>query len=359
MNPINIESILTEKSPQAPSGEVDLASDPAFIDLEIKIEGTPEREFDGKTIQEAKAPNWKEVQEAAVELLSRSHDLRVAMFLTRTLLHTNGVDGLGDGLALLQGMVDRYWGSLYPLLDPEDGNDPMQRLNILAALSLGDEILSPLRQTSLCASDVMGQFCFRDVLIASGKIDAPGDDQKTTPKIQDIEAAFKDSDADYLMAQKTGIAKALKHLAALRDALVKKIDASQFEALIDFAQLNSVLMEMEAFMDKQLEGRRVAPSPDSGQDARAGGNGDAPPDQASQLSSQRPTDVINGRRDVIRLLDKICLYYEQNEPGSPVPLLLKRAGQLVDKNFIEIIQDLAPDSADKLNHLLNATKDSQ
>jgi type VI secretion system protein ImpA len=55
---------------------------------------------------------------------------------------------------------------------------------------------------------------------------------------------------------------------------------------------------------------------------------------------------------VIRLLDKICKYYEHFEPGSPVPLLLKRARQLVEKNFIEIIQDLAPDSAGKIKSLI-------
>jgi type VI secretion system protein ImpA len=33
-----------------------------------------------------------------------------------------------------------------------------------------------------------------------------------------------------------------------------------------------------------------------------------------------------------------------NEPASPVPLLLKRALRLVEKNFFEIMQDLAPDS---------------
>jgi type VI secretion system protein ImpA len=56
-----------------------------------------------------------------------------------------------------------------------------------------------------------------------------------------------------------------------------------------------------------------------------------------------PSGEVNSRQDVIRLLDKICAYYEKHEPSSPVPLLLTRARRLVDKSFIEILQDLAPE----------------
>ena len=43
------------------------------------------------------------------------------------------------------------------------------------------------------------------------------------------------------------------------------------------------------------------------------------------------------------MIDKICAYYERHEPSSPVPLLLMRARRLVDKSFMEILQDLAPE----------------
>jgi len=68
---------------------------------------------------------------------------------------------------------------------------------------------------------------------------------------------------------------------------------------------------------------------------------------------------INDRQDVIRMLDQICTYYQQNEPGSPVPLLLKRARQLVEKNFLEIVQDLAPKSAAEVKTLISGTIDEK
>ncbi len=40
----------------------------------------------------------------------------------------------------------------------------------------------------------------------------------------------------------------------------------------------------------------------------------------------------------------IINHYEQNEPSSPVPLLIKRAKRLVGRSFVDIIRDLSPDA---------------
>jgi len=53
---------------------------------------------------------------------------------------------------------------------------------------------------------------------------------------------------------------------------------------------------------------------------------------------------IRTPQDVIKLIDKICAYYERNEPSSPIPLLLKRAQRLVSKNFLDVIKELTPDT---------------
>lgn len=66
--------------------------------------------------------------------------------------------------------------------------------------------------------------------------------------------------------------------------------------------------------------------------------------EQATVSNGRSFDRIESREDVLKLLEKICAYYELTEPTSPVPYLLRRAMRLVTKNFMEIIEDLAPDS---------------
>ncbi len=226
MQSIDIESLLMEITPEAPSGEIDLVDDPAFIDLSIKIEGTPEREFGGKIVQEAKDPDWSDVIQSSAELLRRSHDLRVVMCLLRSLLHTEGIEGLSSGLALLHGLTDRFWESLYPRLDQEDNDDPTQRVNILAALSEGEDILGPLKKTALCESPSLGSHCYRDILIASGRIDATIKDESPQPSMVDIDAAFKDSEVSLLAGHKMAITESLEQLSALKTGLAQKIGNS-------------------------------------------------------------------------------------------------------------------------------------
>ena len=351
-NMIDLEKVLAAISPDAPSGEADLSYDSAFLDLEIKIKGTVEHEFDGKEVQETKKdPNWNEIQEAALALLSRSHDLRVAMFLIRALIHTQGFSGLRFGVEMVLGFVDRFWETLYPQLDPEDNNDPTMRMSILESLSKDDDIIGPLKRGFLCVSPTMGQFSYRDILIANGKIEVPEKEKASAPNLARIEAAFKDTKATELAATKAAISASSKYLKDLKSALAKEIGESA--GLPDFSDLQKALFEMEEILEKQLEGRQISEQVDMEEVAQTSESADKQPDSHLAESKNEPLETINGRQDVVRLLDRICSYYQSSEPGSPVPLLLKRARQLVDKDFLEIIQDLAPDSTAKIKNILS------
>ena len=57
---------------------------------------------------------------------------------------------------------------------------------------------------------------------------------------------------------------------------------------------------------------------------------------------------IASRSDVVRVLDKICEYYERFEPTSPVPIFMKRARRLVTMSFVDVIRDLAPEAMQKI-----------
>jgi len=57
---------------------------------------------------------------------------------------------------------------------------------------------------------------------------------------------------------------------------------------------------------------------------------------------------IRSRDDVVRAIDRICDYYAQVEPSSPVPFLLKRAQKLAKMNFVEAVQELSLATVDSL-----------
>ena len=120
----DIEALLTDISPEAPCGE-DLSYDIEFLELEQLARGTQETQV-GDHIQEREEPDWEKVNNWSLKLLERSRDLRLILYLTVANLSLNGLSGFHDGLALLRGVVKHYWDHLFPQLDPEDDNDPME-----------------------------------------------------------------------------------------------------------------------------------------------------------------------------------------------------------------------------------------
>lgn len=61
---------------------------------------------------------------------------------------------------------------------------------------------------------------------------------------------------------------------------------------------------------------------------------------------------MNSRADAVRAIDLICTYLDREEPTNPASLLLKRARRLIDKDFIELMKDLAPEAAQEVARVL-------
>ena len=62
--------------------------------------------------------------------------------------------------------------------------------------------------------------------------------------------------------------------------------------------------------------------------------------------------MINSREDVIQALDAIGGYYERVEPGSPIRMLLGRMKAWVNKDFLELMADIAPDKYSEMKVLM-------
>jgi type VI secretion system protein ImpA len=339
---VQLERLLKEISPNHPSGEHDLEHDPDFMELEKETLGTPAVEVEGKTVQEARDPNWLECAETALDLLGRAHDLRVAVYLTRALLHTEGLQGLHDGLRLVCGYLEQFWDTVYPRLDPDDDNDPSERVNILEALNDWHLVIAPLMKVQLCSSRAAGNVSLRLYRIASGKtseLSLTAEEVSSAPNLANIEAAFTDCSLDQLQSSFHDASESLAEAKRLEVVMNELVGS---ERAPDLKKLMLVLGEIANLVQEHLFRRAPSTTATVGKP----NEGSAGPGIHEQTTTKnvRTFDMIENREDVLELLEQICAYYELFEPASPVPLLLKRAMRLVTKNFLEIIEDLAPES---------------
>lgn len=327
MASIDVEKFLEPISDEAPCGE-DLEYDAAFGELERSAHGKPEQRM-GDEVIAAEPPNWSEVFSQAQELLGRSRDLRIVVHLTHAGLHTEGFPALADGLRLIHGLVENYWDSVFPMLDVEDNNDPSIRVNSLLALQ---DIKDPqgfirsLMRTPLVDSKKAGKFSLRDIRIANGELHAGPDEE--TPDGGLIDAAFLDCDLDALQATSEAANTAATELAALDTYLREQVGV---QLAPDFTALKDEVSATQKVLAAHLAERGVAT------DAGEAAAGEAPRPAEGGLGQ------IASREDAIRVIDRLSEYFRRNEPSSPVPLLLKRAKRLVAKDFMEILEDLAPE----------------
>lgn len=341
MSVIDIEALLGEIATDAPCGE-DLEYDPEFAELETLSQGAPERQY-GDTIIAAEPPDWRGVKKTALALCQRTRDLRVAVTLTRALLHTDGFPGFADGLSVVQGWLERYWDGIYPLLDPDDDNDPTLRVNTLVALCDQDATLRGLRETPLVSSRALGRFSLRDVQIANGVLTpVAGTDEAESPTPAKIDGAFLDADLEELQATAGAAAEAYQHATRIEALLTDQVGITQ---AADMSALQEALKEIRQVLAEQLHRRGVGSTDEGGEDA----TGDEGASTGAAAGQRLVVGEIGSREDAIRMLDKIVEYFERYEPSSPVPFLLKRTKKLVTKDFMAILHDLAPGGTEQAN----------
>jgi type VI secretion system protein ImpA len=321
--------LLVGLSDDAPCGD-DLEYDVAFVALETEVAGKPEQQM-GDSINEAEPPNWAAVSKDAIALLDRSRDLRVAVFLVEAFVNLNDLGAVHDSLRLIRGFLEQFWEPVHPQLDPDDDNDPTQRLNILNSLCDFERILQPLSHIPLAQSRGLGSFGLHDFHVASGNAQAL--DGAKAASLSEIDGAFRSADSDQLQATFDAAGGSIDELKKIEAAFTEQLSAQDSPTL---APLRSVLQEIHHLLAQQVGDESIEEGEFDGEEPS--GNGGVP----------ARGGTIQGSQDVIRVLDQVCNYYRKHEPSSPIPILLMRAKNLVSKDFMEIVKDLAPDGVSQI-----------
>jgi type VI secretion system protein ImpA len=337
MGRIDIEQLFAPISEAEPSGP-NLEYDPAFSELERATQGKPEQRM-GSIHVPFEPPDWSTICKRSLALLERTRDLRVAMHLTQGLLHCTGLAGFADGLELAAGMVRDLWQSVHPELDHEDNDDPTMRVTALAILTAPPTLLA-LQRSPLAQLRGLGTVSLHDIrTAASGGITAQGDSVVSSAT---VEAIFHEVEFEALEATMLGVQRCLDGVAAIDGAFVAHTGSSG----PDLSILTQLLREVRHVLKPRLEARQVA---------KGGDEPESPEDVQDVAAASRSGGALSGdirsREDVLKAIDKICAYYARSEPGSPLPLLLERCRRLVSSSFLEIIQELAPDSVAQVNSI--------
>jgi type VI secretion system protein ImpA len=348
---MDVSILLQSKGDDAPSGS-DPEYDPDFTEMELAAQPGEETVI-GDQVTPATDPDYREVQNKALAVLERAHDLRAAVFLSDAILQSEGVQGFADVTTLMRGMLEDFWDTCHPMLDEDDG-DPTMRVNAVQDIcgqpdGMGgpSPVYRSLRRAALTESRGFGRFSMRDIEIAEGLIAAPAH-MDHIPDTATISAAFQDSDDDVLNARFSAIETIEANIRAI-SAVFDEQTPGQGPELDPLLKLLRQMTQKMRSYGSMGETEQTTPTEDETDGADVVSAPSRPVGGGAPGAINSPTDVAN-------TIDRIIAYYKREEPSSPLPLLLERAKRLVGADFLTIINDMAPRGLENV-HLVGGIED--
>ncbi len=308
---------LDEASPCGPN----LEYEPEFLEL-LQATGKAANQFGP-----GEPADWPRIQELAQSLLSRTRDLRLAMWWGRAGVNLLGFAALPSALALMYGLLDRFWDALHPLPDVDDA-DSLARLSVIGGLDKLDSLLGDVRNAKLLSDPRFATLKARDVEIAMGKLAARADESaRTQGQVTGMLSEVPDA-AAALGAQARAVVASLREIQSLMS------DRFRADLVVDLATMRGIASSVVAVVP-EIAQTEVASEATSDQKVEV---------TAEPASRRGGVFSVDTRADALRAIELVCAYLERNEPTNPAQFLLHRAARVIDKNFLQLVKELAPDS---------------
>lgn len=305
-----------------------------FIELENILSSTYTVEY-GEYIYTSDPIDWGHVESLCKVLHERTLDLRVSVWLARSLLERKGIIGFIGGLKLICWLLQERWSTVHPQLVTQDNFDPLIRINTLSELAVPATIITVLKRQVLATADN------GEVLYLGGLEAVSGPECDAQHRLNELLVKLIEPRCS------TELMRNLGHIKDLHDVLEEISSCLEEKTGINgvtpFQRLSQASQKWARVIEDRL--RSVEPKFPTMSNMEQVSCG------IRHIDDSRLEVYCQSREDVVRALDAICQYYLREEPSSPVPFLIARVRRLTSMSFIDIIEELAPDSVSNLRSL--------
>jgi type VI secretion system protein ImpA len=296
--------------------------------------------------------NWREVRTLAVTNLSKSKDLRVLVHLAASVIRLEGIASLVITLEVASAWLTRFWDDVYPRITEEEIDDRKAALGDFADPMA---IIDPLRRATLVSHRQLGSCSFRDIEMSSRPATPAADDSSDAPPANPkaaIDAIFAATAVEDLAALEHTLLRGMAALDAIEERMSKSPSGAPH-----VAPLSDLLQQIVQKVRPYLQARRAAmellppaahgePLPQPLVDPMPTNLSNARDERVRQEVTLRSGPVAS-REEAIRSLAAIAEFFRQTEPSSPVPLFIERTVRMISMDFMELLEEIAPESVDK------------
>ena len=275
--------------------------------------------------------DWREIRDRSLEALEKSKDFRLLAHLASAVVRTEGFAALPDTLTVAARWLESWNSEVFPRVD----DDAILRRNALNGFADRMAVVDGVRRAPILKHAQLGAVSIRDIEIATGHLATTEGETASMDQAQ-LGALLAASTVEDLQAISTQLAQAVSSLKSIESAMR---DQGGAQAAPEFESLSVPLARTLKLLNDHLATRAPASS-DASTTASAGGGGEA----GAATGSAVAIGGIRSRDDATRALDAVADFFRTNAPSSPIPLLLQRAKRLVSKDFLEVLEELAPDA---------------
>ncbi|WKB55670.1 type VI secretion system protein TssA [Eleftheria terrae] len=301
-----------------------LEYDPDFIALVEAAAGRPETLFGP-----GQPADWLQVRALAEALMPRTRDLRIAALWGRAAVARHGLDELPRALHLLARLLEQCWDHLHPQPDEEDA-DAVVRLGPLIEIDAPKGLLGDLRHAALTTDRRLPNLRLRDIEVALERLAPRELDEPLTA--EQIRRAFAEV-PEVAQALVLKVAEAQAALNALRDAMAARFGAAQ---PVQLKALRQMMGDLQGLLPAA-----AAPGATDGQELHEEERPATEPVRGAADGAPQGLS-IETRADAIRVLRQVRAFLERTEPTNPAQLMLRRAERVIDKDFFELVREIAP-----------------
>ncbi|MFT3867649.1 MAG: type VI secretion system ImpA family N-terminal domain-containing protein [Nibricoccus sp.] len=323
----------------------DLSISGELLELESLAKPVPAINSEGKRVTNdfsEHEPDWTHVEKRCVELLEVSRDLRVAVFYAAAMLRVHGFAGFAQGLYAIKELLGAKEYCAYPQLDATD--TMVERWYTVVGLSApykrdGDflRIVEGLRNVPLVKTNAW-TFCFREVLAARNK--AGGAD---VTLLERMRAEWRSVPAGERGEASAALTAAIAETGEIERLLIEQTPESLAPSNGGLRPLQTLMQELRGLAE--FVGEAVVQKKNEKVAAKA----------EVKISMQ---DGIHTRADAVRVLHEVAEFFRKTEPASPVPYFVDRAARLVDRDFLGLLDELAPDALPAFQSLAGVGKET-
>lgn len=320
---------VSEDSPCGPDfseatihGDIDLAYNTLVSE---NLGSMVSAESGGRTSSE-ELLEWKELQRQIKAYFAQSKHLTIGAMLAVSLLRVRGLDGLKEGLGFVKFLVDKFWDSVHP--SAEDEEERMS--DRIAALEIfnDSQVIKMIREAEVFPG-LEPKTLVKDVLEG-------GASEKATASLRLQFQTVPSEKQEALISGLEELRAGFKDLESKINGYAEQ--ASDFDGRLRLGEVEKVLG-----MARQIVPKLLTITVQTSEQGT--------PEERGDGSASEPRQGVQSRDDVVMRINEICRYYESNEPGSPIPLLLHRAKRMVPMDFKQICAEFALNNGTNLDTL--------